>query len=214
MKLTECDFRFFFEIDYDRTSCTGCTDYCRCSRICDPRIVDIPSPVEVVQEIIRRVYPDWSIITEYCIDRLLFLNKVYASDSFHIGVCGGYYGEEIDSVTIDNNSAQTQIDQLLKLKKNSDKIEFVLNAEYGYLPEDYKGLNWTVKKIKMSDLILGQKEYLKKLDKDKVKEYKEYSLPRGICVPTSDDKYRLVDGYHRCSANEGKTIQIIVGEKK
>jgi hypothetical protein len=73
-------------------------------------------------------------------------------------------------------------------------------------------LKFESKKIKYSDLLFGQTNHYKRLDSAVVDTYKDIDYERGIVVKEGD-KYRLIDGYHRCAAAKGsKTIKVFVGE--
>ena len=50
----------------------------------------------------------------YTIDRILRINKVYEPTNWEVQVCGGYYGQEIDDVILDDSVARKVEDQLDK----------------------------------------------------------------------------------------------------
>ena len=89
----------------------------------------------------------------------------------------------------------------------SEKIEFLLTKEYGFLLEDIKGKNWIEVEVNMDDLVVPNQGYSKKLTgvrhyQDHVK--KEYDwqpslldLPIGIYAPLEGGKYKIIDGYNR-----------------
>ena len=210
--IKDYDFNYCgVHIDYDRIyNCEneGCyNDMCRCGRIEDAHVIDVNIANIVAQYKVKG-------IDEYAVDRILRYNKIYIQNYWDVGVEGGYYGEEIKGVYLNPiiaSKIDEQVSSVLFLKDDSLKIEELLRIEYGYLLDGLEGRTWTIEKINKNELIFGQDDYRKKLDKDAMAIYENYNLPRGIVIP-KDDKYRLIDGYHRCSAGKDN-FKVIVGRK-
>jgi hypothetical protein len=117
------DFNFQWdgiELDYDRRySCneSGCDMICRCSEIVNQKIVSINYSNLV--EAVYNYYFDKSLSTErdiklnsvlhgitkeidlYTIDRITRHFKLWDKSNWDINIENGFYGQEIDSVTID-----------------------------------------------------------------------------------------------------------------
>jgi hypothetical protein len=208
--LIDKDFHYMVEIDYDRDR--HCHDYrcndegiCRCATIHNARVVDVCLDY-IIKDITNKNTP---LIDLYGIDRILTKLNVKDNDNWEIGICGGYYGEEIDRVTLVNaKEVQKEIDKFLALKSIEEKVEHLLNFEYGYLIEKVKNLSWEEKVIDYSKVSLLE-DVMRKANKDIVNEYKEY--PYYKCVVIKDGKkFRLIDGYHRFVAVKDGTSKINV----
>lgn len=209
-EIMETDFRYCVDYDYDRTRCVcppDSYDYCRCTRI----INEVINSVEI-KDVSREINDVLSgdLLTHYCIDRILTATKMYEPNNWEINICGGYYGEEIDSVLIDNDKLKEWLIKFVKLGTDVDKIKLALECEYGYVLDKLIELNnLDIKTIPVKDIIVPQKEHYTKLELDIVDKYKEYDLPRCLVVKEGNDKYRLIDGYHRMSAsNEDNVLAI------
>lgn len=221
--LKELDFSSY--IDYDSNSeqdenhyelCKD--DYCRCSTM-HPIIQSFD-----YKHISNRINEEFDIVNEkikYCVERIC---STLTIEDFECHVCGGYYGEEMDGITIDNfdilNKLEENIDIIVarknKLKKinissiEDEKIRNILIMEYGYLLDDLKTSTFSVIEVDTKNIILPQEEHANNLNEDKVKSYKNHS---GICgiVREKNGKYKVIDGYHRITANLNKSkIKVIL----
>jgi len=181
------------EIEYDRTSCTGCEDYCRCAKIINAEIESLN-----INEFLSNFLDDSApAILNYCIDRIVRLAKI-SKDSFEINVAQGYYGEEIDSVTLDSGIVKKLYKNIVKLKDllGIQKIKHVLTLEYGYLLDSIKWLdNYKIEEIWLNEISYND-DYRKKVDISENYYDKDFTLPRGIFIKKGD-QYKLIDGYHR-----------------
>ena len=187
-------------------------DFCRCSTISNARVTKVNTQKVLDTMVGKRQVSPFDL---YCADRILTINKIYNPEKWNVGVEKGYYGQEIGDVTLDARVAE-KIDQELHdvwcLDSNRAKIEYVLNLEYGYILEKLEGCNYEIDVIGRGVLSF-QREHYQTLDSEAVSSYKEYDLPRGICLKEGD-RYRLIDGYHRVSAaSPQKPIKIIVAKK-
>jgi hypothetical protein len=216
-KLEKYNFEYIASIEYDTIShCeeNGCQEegMCRCSTIENTRI---EKEIDTAALAVSILPPKSSLINEYCVERILRINHVYDPELYEVCVTGGYYGEEIGEVILDWRVARTcdkQIVDMLALKTDDEKILYVLKLEYGYVLEGLEKLHFTIRKVDKKDIFFPQEGYAKRLDPDMLERYEKWELPRGICVE-DNGKYKVVDGYHRCTAGKGK-IEIIVGVKK
>jgi hypothetical protein len=202
------------EYDYEREShcdesgCNESGDYCRCSTIHSAHITEVRIPD------IRTVLSNGRSLTEigkYCLERLLVANKIWDPSIWEVKVCGGYYGQEVDGVELDPGIAalcDNDIRALLALKTDKERIEFVLVKEYGYILEPLKGRYYKVGTVDKEDLTY-QDDHYHRLDSAVVNGYrKDYDLPRGLCL-RKGDLFRLIDGYHRVAAGDGKLRMVI-----
>lgn len=108
------EFRWYFDIDYitiNNCLANNCNDdYCGCDTIENPKITNNPL-----------FHEDFGN-EEFPLDQrkilVSILNQILDKDDFQILICGGYYGEEIDSCQL---LPRTK-DKIL----NSDKIKLLL----------------------------------------------------------------------------------------
>ena len=166
-------------------------------------------------------------IADYCVDRLIRIafrkgapSPWDLSDLINIETCRGYYGEEIDSVKLDDSLAKElikKLNHLDSLKTEKEKLAYLLTEDYGFLlPELTEISNWEIVYINGKKLNIGNYNHFKSLDPKKVAQYKDYDFPRAICL-ADGGKYRLIDGYHRIAAQLAKGTEeqfpVIVGSK-
>jgi hypothetical protein len=231
--MIDIDFHYTgIEIDYDRRySCkeSGCDDICRCSQIINAKIKSIN-----YNQIIENIYDnffDKSISTErdsklnsilfditkevdlYTIDRITRIFKLWDKSNWNINIEYGFYGEEIESITI-NDSISKQIDENIKIAFSiqdlTGRIQFLLGLEYGYLIPELEKCKFEVIDINKSDLIFGSDSQLKKVKGEKLEHYNDFNYNgiKGV-VAKKGDKWRLIDGYHRCFKSKSKIIRVI-----
>ena len=214
---TTTDFQWHLQCDYETIySCdeVRCNPYCRCGVIVNTRITDFNccAMVQIIESILKSSkFGELSKIDQYCLDRI-FANLKINEDSFDINVCGGYYGQEIKSITLQGQVAKecnVHFQKILSLKTLRSKVEYLLNFEYGYLLDSVKNRSWRVGKINKSDLIFGQLEYLRKI-RDNPYGMEPYPYYKGVVV-ADGEKYRLIDGYHRCQAAETESLCVLIG---
>lgn len=212
-----------FSLDYDtetyRPGCAGCdpnsndygSDYCRCTKIESVTVKDIDhlrlteTLIEKMKKgngnkLFREKYD--SII--YCLDRIIKKMDINSS-SFECAWSHGYYGEEVDSIYLDVEIESEIREHFNKLAYSgmtlTEKINYALEYEYGYLLEKLKNVKWKIENIPVSDIVVPQNEYYhKKLNKEFTEYYKDWQLP--ICV--IDKENRIIDGFHRFFANKDK----------
>lgn len=203
--LSNTNWQYDCQYDYDNnTENCQCDGYCRCGVIDNARVTE---PVSTLR-IIEKLY-DCSNIEKYCIDRILTHFKIYQPYSWCVRATGGYYGEEVEGVYLENAKIiEDKIQEMLNLKNNTEKIESVLMLEYGFLLESVKNLKWSIKTINKNDIFFPQDHYVKKVEL--VKDYEEYTFPLAV-VLSDENKFRVVDGYHRLSANKHDKIKVVVG---
>lgn len=198
-----------YETEYHcaEAGCRENNDYCRCSTIYNARVTKV-HPDGLLNKIGK-----FDELTTYCVDRLLTKWKMYESGNWSVNTRGGYYGEEIDTIKFDWASKfEPKLIEMLALNNNK-KIEYVLQEEYGYLLDIAKEKNWKIIEVPAKNLKFGSKTHYRKLDKEIVEFYKERKneLPKAICL-LKNDKFEVIDGYHRSKANDKEMIKIICGE--
>jgi hypothetical protein len=229
----------YYAPQYDYNTEYSCGEFgcheegiCRCGRINDVHVKSVDL-THLTTEIYNQLLPSNSkskkrdtklsellyggeIVDKYCIYRILSINKIWNPDLWEVNVSGGYYGDEVDSVTLDIvslNKISNECSKIFELSTLRDKLLYVIELEYGYLLEDLKDCDF--------ELISIYKSYIdfKKLNQNHIKNVKmedlehysidNYDLPRGIVRGDSTgwvpmDNYKIVDGYHRIIAASDK----------
>jgi len=232
MKVVDKDFSGV-EIEYDReTSCeeSGCDTICRCSRIVNSKIesIDINSIIESIyyeyfdkSEQTKRDLKLNSILNGidktidlYTIDKILRINRIWGKENWEINISNSYYGEEVDSVTLWKSVAEKieyQLDEVLFIDDLSKRTEYLLNLEYGYILPELIGKNYKLETIKKEDIIFGSDGHYRKIQTEDLEHYsdKNYSNIRGV-VTQKDDKYKLIDGYHRCFKTDKNQVKVLI----
>lgn len=213
----------------------GCDEegICRCGTINNEHIDSVD-----VSLIVKRIYDEFfeqgkaanrnNAINEvlygigkdidiYTIDRILRSYKIWENDNWNIEVDGGYYGQEAGNVTIKETIAD-KIDEELwtvfSLPSLKEKIEYLLNVEYGKVLPELSNCNYESIVIDKDDVIFGVEKHLNKVMKKDLDFYsdKNYSGIRGIVVK-SGDKWRIVDGYHRIFTTKWPRLKVLAATK-
>lgn len=228
-------FKYHTNYDYDtHRNCEahGCDEegICRCETLENAHVVtvDIPS---IVNEIYNSIF-DNSLSSKrnstinsilggvskeidiYTIDRILRINKAYEPTNWEVQVCGGYYGQEIDDVLLENSVAQKiedQINEALSIINLTPRIEYLLMLEYGSILPALQGRQYSIETVERDSIIFGSDEHYRKVNTKSLDHYsdKNYTGIRGIAL-VKDDRYRLIDGYHRSSTSENIKIQLLI----
>ena len=213
----------------------GCDEegICRCGTINNEHIDSVD-----VSLIVKRIYDEFfeqgkaanrnNAINEvlygigkdidiYTIDRILRSYKIWENENWDIEVEGGYYGQEAGNVTIKETIAD-KIDEELwtvfSLPSLKEKIEYLLNVEYGKVLPELSNCNYESIVIDKDDVIFGVEKHLNKVMKKDLDFYsdKNYSGLRGIVVK-SGDKWRIVDGYHRIFTTKWPKLKVLAASK-
>jgi hypothetical protein len=213
----------------------GCDEegICRCGTINNEHIDSVD-----VSLIVKRIYDEFfeqgkaanrnNAINEvlygigkdidiYTIDRILRSYKIWENDNWNIEVDGGYYGQEAGNVTIKESIAD-KIDEELwtvfSLPSLKEKIEYLLNVEYGKVLPELSNCNYESIVIDKDDVVFGVEKHLNKVMKKDLDFYsdKNYSGIRGIVVK-SGEKWRIVDGYHRIFTTKWPKLKVLAATK-
>ncbi len=223
-------YNFIYNVRYDYDYTHDCESYgcndegiCRCGKIEYERItsVDMDSMCNSVYNLYfnddsvagkrnNKINSIISDITEeidrYTIDRILRISKVYDPNVWVINVINGYYGEEIGVIYINSTLAlriKSQLDLAFGITNLSERIEFLLKLEYGYVLPILEGQQFKIIDINKDSIIFGSESQYHKINTENLDHYdNRYKLIRGIVVP-ENNMYRLIDGYHRCYKADG-----------
>jgi len=206
------NLQYSYDIDYDYdndiSNCDCYPDYCRCGIIINKRITSGIIPYQLVSNIYNE-----DEITQYCIDRVLTLLEIYDKECLEIRTEPGYYGEEIEGVYLEHpHIYETKIQELLNLKTDREKIEYVLRLEYGFILDSVENCNWNIITVNKDKIIFPQNAYQQKINTKALEIYKNYPFARGIVIPVDSTRFKVVDGYHRISSASNK-FEVICGTK-
>lgn len=222
------------EIEYNtENSCeeSGCNDegICRCGQIINQEVQKVH-----ISQIVGKIYDllfDNTKMTKrnnkinqvlygvtdeldfYTIDRILRSNKIWEDYQWNIKVSGGYYGQEIDGVFLEESvtrKIESQIYEAFSYIDIKSRVEWLLKLEYGDLLPELENKEWKVIRVNKSDIILGSSGHLEGVSKKDLEHYstKNYAGIRGVAIEKSG-KYRLIDGYHRVTSS-GNDLLLIV----
>jgi hypothetical protein len=235
IKIVGTNFRYHTDYDYnDYRDCSayGCDEegICRCGTIEDAHVISVNIP-NMVNEIYANYFDDTlatrrnstinSIlggvskeIDIYTIDRILRINKVYEPTNWEVQVCGGYYGQEIDDIILDDSVArkvEDELDKAFDIIDLTSRIEYLLMLEYGEILPALQGRQYSIETVERDSIIFGSDEHYRKVNTKNLEHYsdKNYTGIRGIAL-VKDDRYRLIDGYHRSSTSENMKIQLLI----
>lgn len=236
MDLKNKDFLYIdigIDIDYKRDydcSSYGCDPegICRCSSIYDEQIINI-NVSEIVENIYNQIYDNskatkrnnlinslFGISKEleiYTIDRILRKSFIYDESIWEIEIVGGYYGQEIGSVKLDSTYADKlsqKINESIVIDNIKNRVEYLLNLEYGYILPELLDKDYKVITINKSDIVFGNEKHLKNVSTKDLDFYSDtnYNGIRGV-VTKKDGKYKVIDGYHRLSKTSKKSVMVI-----
>jgi len=233
--ISKINFYGTLGVDYNWvTNCEeyGCDDegICRCGTMEDVHIdgedIDLIEITDIVYKYIfgldindiaikREILIDDILginehdITKYFIHRILTMYKIYSKDSWEIDYVSSYYGDEIESVKM-FNSKKMNDDFYMLFSDNKNKIEYLLNKEYGHVLDKLLDKKWDVDIVDMKDIHFPQKEHYNNVSEG-LDYYSDtaYDLPRGI-VLKEGNKYRVIDGYHRIKNTKQDFVEVIV----
>ncbi len=229
------DFQWEVSYNYETSySCeeSGCSEegICRCGIIYDESInsVDLNKISDRLynyifdkslstkrNNIINSVlYGVTDEIEKYTIDRILRSNKIWDKSIWEIVVGGGYYGQEVSSVNLRHDiveKLESDLETAFDISDLNKRIEFLLKLENGWILDEIKGLKYTIQEIDRDDLIFGNLEHYKRVQREDLDFYsdKNYKGIRGI-VKKNGDRWKIIDGYHRISKSENRKVKVLV----
>lgn len=235
------DFRYSGGIDYDYDRVTAydhyercANDYCRCTTLENFVInsIDATLFVSTIKE-----YLDIDSDNDFFTNDIVKVCESLRTDDFEFNTSGGYYGDELDSIKLDNSDIINKIANIFsikayrkeKLKQISlsaeevdvvendyvfdEYVKKILTDEYVYILESLEGSKFKIVEIKTKDVIFPQREYNNFIKSQNLSSYKNR---KGICglVKMIDGKYHVIDGYHRINANINRLkIKVILAYK-
>jgi hypothetical protein len=195
--VTDLNFRYYSEIDYDTyhacnngsSCCDG--DYCRCGQITNARVTKAPSVSDFILKICDHI--DSGPVSHYFFNRIYSIRKMYEPDSYTVSVGGGYYGQEIDGVKLDHPSLNKDLEFFFSRQNDLQAIqEYLLIEEYGYIHDRLKGKRFSLEEFALSEIETKADHHYEKIDV--TYEIDVYNV---LGVVIKEDKLSLMDGYHR-----------------
>jgi hypothetical protein len=238
MNLKEKDFIYNGCIEYKYEYARDCDSYgcdsiCRCGRIEDASVeVDMTKLVEELYEFYlsgdtlvevrdnklrNLLYGTNKEFDLYTIDRIVRKYRLWDSCNWDIEVVGGYYGQELESITIDAgiaNQIDTYMGCAFSLSFN-EQVELLIRMEYETILDDLKDVDYEIVTLETEDIILSNVDYKKSLVKEHFTHYDDYEYDgiRGI-VLLKNGRYKLIDGYHRMTTTKSKEVRVILAKSK
>jgi hypothetical protein len=203
----------------------GCRDICRCSTI-----VNIKTELDtnrIIEKVYNLYFDDsletkrnsklsellWNIgddINLYTIDRIVRYFKIW--NNIEVNKTGGFYGEEIESITISNSEKLVELINIaLSINDLNDRVEYLLGLENGYLLPELEKRNWELSEINIDDIEIRNESHLESVYNKDLKHYDTYKGIMGVVILTKNNKWRLIDGYHRLSKVKKGKIKILKG---
>ena len=240
------DNNFIYCLDYTLDGYYNCENHgcndegiCRCYTITDCKINQISIP-KIAQKIFLDYFDTRSesysrdqklfgliyntdplelpFFWQYVINRLLVLNKVYLKENWKSNWSSGYYGDELDSISIEDTlfkKLQTDLEKVIELNQIPQVVEYLLEKEYGYVIDKIKGKSYTIEEIDTFDLFFPQNNHHQKvLSKDLSYLDDKYfgnnsDDIQGVCIKEGN-KYKVIDGYHRLTYFSKKNLKITI----
>lgn len=175
-------------------------------------------------------------LMEYGIHKLLIINQAHNKDLYQVNKTGGYYGEEIDGVDFENNKELlSDLNLFINLKSINGRMEFLLLKEYGFIPDQFKNMNWTTTMVSLNSISASPETQLNTLKQDlsylpedvmtiadskKQTPQVNFLFENMVLKQDKGSFYKLIDGYHRYvklkqnNADSDLNIKCIIGNKK
>jgi hypothetical protein len=220
-----------YHSEYDCSN-NGCDDegICRCGMIYDAVVTHV-EVTKMVNLIYDKLFDDTTLsgkregklsqilygigedINRYTIDRILRKYKVWDADYYTVEVCGGYYGQEIEGVFLNQNitsKIEEELNIAFSIDDLSGRVEYLLGLEYGSLLPELEHCQYEIIEVDKSDINFGSIEHHSKVKKKDLEFYSDrnYKGIRGV-VTFVNGKYRLIDGYHRVHTTAGHKVKVL-----
>lgn len=151
---------------------------------------------------------------KYCIDRILVLNKAYDTNLWIGERSGGYYGDEVESISMDHflfKKIEEDLDTIFGMAEISDMVQFLLEKEYGHVLDKLKDKEYSVEAVDRSQIVFPQDNHQSRVSQEDLSYVDSYrsSDIAGICLKELD-RYRVIDGYHRLTHLTKKQPKILI----
>lgn len=190
-------------IDYNYSNCETPKEClaCRCTY---PENFKLSNKAGFIDDICRH-YKVKDVLTCYCIERLIRKYDIF--NAWDPVIENGYYGTELRGYKILHDMFLVKIRDLLSLSKDKDKLEFVLQVEYGQCLHDIQKIK--IKTVDKTQLL----QHRNNKNLLSVYDYANKHIPIGI-YEKDGNKFRVIDGRNRLYNYTEKHAKIIVIEYK
>jgi len=211
------DFRY--SVDYESESGTSCDGTCG-DYMCHHGTITVTGIRQVVvSSLVSTMGYSQTQETGFWVDRIMTALEVWQPDVWNVHIGHGYYGQEVQGITMDRELAcrcDSQIAKVAALKTLTAKVRLILKLEYGYLLPVIAKESWIRKSVPFKSLVFGQDEHYRRLSPRIREMYQNYPAkwPVAFCVTSPDGKFRIIDGYHRSSVCEGRTAIPIITTRR
>lgn len=193
-----------------RTPCTGrCEDYCRCTTITGIRFPDHFQMRDLVA-----LYDPEDPLSAYALERALTKAMPWGNEAaFSFTAVGGYYGEELDGVYLEDglaNRMDAQAAAMAALPDSDSRIREALLAEYGTLLPELEQAAFEAVEVARARIHLGADAHAASRRQEDLRPYHGYRGILGVALERPDGSLRLVDGYHRVLATDHDPVEILI----
>lgn len=211
-----CDFSWEENFSCDEIDTGYCDEKsCRCLKISNIEVEELYTD-KVLNFISMNIENKY---IKYAIDRIFRSLKLYDPKYWEIQIVDGFYGQEPGNLFM-TQSGQDLLIKEISLLKGFDDFEVIKQAlflEYGFLPPEVEKSNSVdIKLVKLSDIIINNKNHYEKVKSEhfKIYKYQKSKIPYAI-VFKKGKQYFLIDGYHRLvSVDKNHQGNVLVIEKK
>lgn len=160
--------------------------------------------------------PDTELL-KYAVDRICRSYKLWSPEKWDIHVSPGYYGEEVEGVYIEEDTAKEIIDEIVRvcqMQNVEDIIEALMLLEYGSVHQDLQNCIYEEAMVDLEKIKFGAKQHLKNVRKKNTDHYSDdrYKGIRGVVVPI-EGGYKAIDGYHRMNSTKLKIVKVLIAKK-
>lgn len=218
----------------------GCRDegICRCYRITSvdinyvdigkitdeffDQVFDITSKTwkrdDLIFDVLHGTHGESINFWHYCINRILTINKIYQPSFWEASWEHGYYGDEVESISIKKDiykKIKESISEIQKLSNLSDIVKFLLKEEYGHILDKLVNKeNYKIEIVDIDSIYFPQNKHYETVIKEDLSyinynnRYSKIELQQtiqGICIK-ENNKYTVVDGYHRIANYKLKNV--------
>lgn len=223
------DSNYKYVLDYDleqETDCEAnhCDEYCRCGVITGCKV---EKNFRSMHSFFTNLYngPDDDMTRALA---FWFIRMHFSNIEWTYTASGGYYGEELDSVTMEHDGGFWNKARMFESLDTNDRIEFLLNAEYGAVLSQVKAVKkWEIKAVfsaqvsnslntNLNATVLKdytdfcQSLMYQESSRKKFQENVRHMAP--LCL-LNGDGYQVIDGRHRCTALQSDYKYVVAGKK-
>lgn len=196
------DVDYNYTYDCENYGCGDGGDVCRCCSISStPDCINglnYKSYYSILESLNTKISNN---LIDFSISCLMKKNDMFNVDNYEVYTSRGYYGDEVDDITIDDsilNKFNNDVLQLFTKNKTVDEIvKALLVIEYGSLLPKYKNLTFNIEQKLFSDFRTKINYNQKVLDS--IQENHVTNIPSilGIYHQKDENNYNIIDGYHR-----------------